>query len=87
MARGRVLIVLDGSFEAPGVDIPQWARRAVLETEEVHVIAPYIGSRLSVATDDDEPHSRASHRLEKGLIEKIRDATTETVQGLPVVNT
>lgn len=137
MARDRVLIVLDDSFEAPGADVPQWARRAVLEAEEVHVIAPYIGSRLSVATDDDEPRSRASHRLastveylksvgvepigsvsayspldavttylldhdvdrivvavtadgnwrEKGLIEKVREATTATVQGLPVVNT
>ncbi len=63
MPGDRVLIVLDDSFDAPGVDVPQWARVAVQDAGEVHVIAPYIGSRLSVATDDDEPRHRASRRL------------------------
>jgi hypothetical protein len=64
MAGERILIVLDESFDDPTTDVPQWARQAVLEAGEVHVIAPYIGSRLSVATDDDAPRRAAAERLQ-----------------------
>ena len=63
MAGDRVLIVLDDTFDAPSVDLPEWARAAAQNAADLHVIAPYIGSRLSVATADDEPRRQAARRL------------------------
>lgn len=75
MAGDRVLIVLDDTFDAPSVDLPQWARTAVQNAADVHVIAPYIGSRLSVLGDDDEPRRQAARRL---------DLATEHMESLGV---
>jgi hypothetical protein len=61
----RVLIVLDAAFDEPEIDLPSWAREAVVGATSVHLLAPYIGTRVSVATDDDEPRRRALYRLER----------------------
>lgn len=56
--------MIDDTFDSPDTDVAAWAERAVLDAKEVHVLAPSLGSRLSVATDDDVPTRNASERLQ-----------------------
>jgi len=64
MKAERILVVIDDTFDSPDTDVPAWVERAVLDAKEVHVLAPSLGSRLSVATDDDVPWHNASERLQ-----------------------
>lgn len=64
MTATRILVVIDDTFDSPDTDVPAWAERAILDAKEVHLLAPSLGSRLSVATDDDEPPLKATERLE-----------------------
>jgi len=63
MTAERILVVIDDTFDSPETDVPAWVERAVLDAEEVHLLAPSLGSRLSMATDDDAPWQHASERL------------------------
>jgi hypothetical protein len=65
MAGDRILIVLDDTFDDPELDLPRWIKPALVEAESVHLLAPYVGSRVSVATDDDDPRRLAARRLDR----------------------
>lgn len=62
---GRVLVVVDDAFDISGDEFPAWATAAVIDATEVHVLAPALGSRVSYATDDDEPVRNAARRLRR----------------------
>jgi hypothetical protein len=65
MAGDRILIVLDDAFDDPELDLPRWIKPALVQADSVHLLAPYVGSRVSVVTDDDEPRMLAARRLDR----------------------
>ncbi|MCY7298642.1 MAG: hypothetical protein LH616_05455 [Ilumatobacteraceae bacterium] len=67
MSAERILVVVDDVFDDPSADVPRWAQQAIVNAAEVHVIAPLMGSRLSVATDDQAMYDHAHQRLTKIL--------------------
>ena len=67
MSGERILVVVDDVFDDPASDVPTWAQQAIANAAEVHVIAPLMGSRLSVATDDQAMYHDSHARLTKVL--------------------
>lgn len=78
MSGERILVVVDDVFDHPSADVPKWVQQAIADAAEVHVIAPLIGSRLSVATDDQAMYDHAHQRLTT-VLEHMRSEGAEPI--------
>ena len=63
MTKDRILVIVDDAYDFPERDVPDWAVDEMMNAVEVSVIAPTLGSRVSVATADDAPVREAGRRL------------------------
>jgi hypothetical protein len=63
MTKDRILVIVDDAYDFPESDVPDWAVDEMMNAVEVSVIAPTLGSRVSVATADDAPVHEAGRRL------------------------
>ena len=62
MAEHRLLIVLDDAFDTFD-EVPGWIVAVVGQATHVHLLAPFIASRVAVLTDDDKARARSRAKL------------------------
>ena len=62
MSEHRLLIVLDDAFDTFD-QVPDWIVTAVGQATHVHLLAPFIASRVAVLIDDDKARARSRAKL------------------------